>query len=1078
MSNESEKDYTEKVADALIKQLKQGVAPWQKPWCAGERFLPHNPKSGTTYQGANAVWLMALQQAKGYQDTRWLTFKQTSDMGAKIKQGKKGAAIQFWQWSENKTVVGPDGQEKRESVKLDRPRVMNFVVFNAEQISGLPEADQRDAAPEWERHKAADTIIVNSGASIQHQSGDRAFYSRKTDQITMPFQQQFGKQDGYYATLLHEIGHWTGHTDRLDRDVGNNPFGSEGYAREELRAEIASLMIGDALGIGHDPSQHAAYVGSWIKALEEDPREIFRAASDAGKIAKFVLGLEQHQHLGAAMTLPEQVKALGPVLSSQEYGRLIDKSLSGLNGAARVAGESYLTVHTAILLGQDIEDAAQTATVDQISMAWTQESIGQKTAVALLDHAKRSADWSGELARAMGLDDEAAQLATDYRKQMNDTDWNDASHVSKLIDHGAAIAGNEREQAELVSAVWQAITPPDQQAPAWFIPPEERTNPIAKQMTGGTPSLQLIEALALDAIPQGRGLKQVDSTEWWQKAIENTKAAKDPNAALAALGEKPASGTKLWVDHDGQRIAEVAPSAIFEELQQDQQAQQESQAVAQVKEQVSQQAGPPQAAAANTYIDVPFTEKDKAKGLGAKWDRKEKSWYVPKGQDLQPFVQWTGAAAASLPLFAPKQDTAEIKNSAQDEFANALKDAGFKLTGKPIMDGKTHRVPVDGDEGRERSGAYAGFLDGRPAGWFQDYRSGARETWKAQSVPSLTAAERASLATEAERNRGARQKSIEAQHDRAAGMAAAIWAAATPADANHPYLARKQVGGDGLRQATAGTIGAADAAFGADERGAPAHQLKKGDLIVPMLQDGQLRSLQFIGEDGRKGFLGGGQMIGTSFPIGEAKQGDPIIIAEGYATSKSINEATGFQVEVAFNASNLSAVAQKVRDQNPEAAIVIAGDDDRHLPLKTPPKPNIGQVKAEEAAKAVGGVAVLPTFDAGLDGVDWNDVAVKEGQDGLSRELKDGITREQRRDRQERLDDHEKPKGLAERTEDRLATMQDATNEFNINRELMSSALRPNQPGIQVEAPRNMALAESMQESPKQTQQQVRIIAR
>ena len=100
--------------------------------------------------------------------------------------------------------------------------------------------------------------------------------------------------DKYYATALHELGHWTGYESRLNRDLAH-PFGSEGYAKEELRAEISSMLLGDTLGIGHDPGQHAAYVGSWIKSLRDDPLEIFRAAANAEKIQAFVLGLEQKQ---------------------------------------------------------------------------------------------------------------------------------------------------------------------------------------------------------------------------------------------------------------------------------------------------------------------------------------------------------------------------------------------------------------------------------------------------------------------------------------------------------------------------------------------------------------------------------------------------------------------------------------------------------------------------------------------------------------------------------------------------------------------------------------------------------------
>ncbi|MCB2039310.1 MAG: conjugal transfer protein TraC, partial [Rhodoferax sp.] len=137
-------------------------------------------------------------------------------------------------------------------------------------------------------------ILKASGASITHAPGDRAFYRPATDSIHLPDRGQFPSADNYYATALHELGHWTGHASRLDRDLAH-PFGSEGYAKEELRAEIASMILGDELGIGHDPGQHAAYVGSWIKALQDEPLEVFRAAADAEKIHDYVLAFEQKQ---------------------------------------------------------------------------------------------------------------------------------------------------------------------------------------------------------------------------------------------------------------------------------------------------------------------------------------------------------------------------------------------------------------------------------------------------------------------------------------------------------------------------------------------------------------------------------------------------------------------------------------------------------------------------------------------------------------------------------------------------------------------------------------------------------------
>lgn len=157
----------------------------------------------------------------------------------------------------------------------------------------------------WDSVTRAETILEASGANISHDQADRAFYRKSTDSIHLPQQAAFPSADRYYATALHELGHWTGHPSRLDRDLAH-PFGSECYAKEELRTEIASMIMGDELGIGHDPSQHVAYVKSWIKALEDEPFEISRAAADAEKIQDYVLGLERLKVQEQPVTLEPQ----------------------------------------------------------------------------------------------------------------------------------------------------------------------------------------------------------------------------------------------------------------------------------------------------------------------------------------------------------------------------------------------------------------------------------------------------------------------------------------------------------------------------------------------------------------------------------------------------------------------------------------------------------------------------------------------------------------------------------------------------------------------------------------------------
>lgn len=304
--------YHERVGQQIIDQLKKGTAPWQKPWKPGEYMIPHNPTTGKAYKGINHLVL----SMSGYSDPRWVTYNQAKANGWQVKKGAKSEGIQYWKFQEqrNKTdengkpVLDADGKPVKITVKLERPKTFYANVFNAQQIDGVPELKVDPVA--WDAHERAEKILLNSGADISHDQADRAFYTVIRDEIHLPDKSLFDTSDAYYATALHELGHWTGHSSRLDRDL-SHPFGSEGYAKEELRAEIGSFMFNSELGLGHDPSQHIAYVGSWIKALEEDPMEIMRAAADAEKIKTFVLDLEQQQELTEEQALNEnQVQGL------------------------------------------------------------------------------------------------------------------------------------------------------------------------------------------------------------------------------------------------------------------------------------------------------------------------------------------------------------------------------------------------------------------------------------------------------------------------------------------------------------------------------------------------------------------------------------------------------------------------------------------------------------------------------------------------------------------------------------------------------------------------------------------------
>ena len=284
--------FHERVAESLIEQLKQGTAPWQKPWEPGEPglFLPINPTTGKRYRGMNVIQLMS----QGRTDTRWMTYKQAAAAGWQVRRGERGTSIQFWKFSEEHTKSDENREPVKVTVLLERPKVFYATVFNAEQIDGLPPPEPRKPQ-QWSAHERAEQIMKASGALIKYAPGSGAFYRLSTDTIHLPERGQFLTADNFYATALHEVAHSSGHPARLNRDTLGHPFGSEQYAKEELRAEIASMILGDELGVGHDPRQHAAYVGSWIKILQDDPLEIFRAAADAERIQEYVLSLEHRQ---------------------------------------------------------------------------------------------------------------------------------------------------------------------------------------------------------------------------------------------------------------------------------------------------------------------------------------------------------------------------------------------------------------------------------------------------------------------------------------------------------------------------------------------------------------------------------------------------------------------------------------------------------------------------------------------------------------------------------------------------------------------------------------------------------------
>lgn len=310
MANTSEKpDFRADATQALIDALEKGTAPWQMPWdkqSAVAMMMPINGATGRAYNGANAVNLLVKNIQRRYTDPRWLTFNQAREKGWQIKKGAKASHVEFWQFEKKES----DEAGQQVTTKLERPWQKLYAVFNAEQIEGIPPFEAAAASPDWQVHQSAEAALSNSGAHIKH-GGVSAYYMPGLDQIVLPPKQTFTDQAAYYGTALHELAHWTGHASRLNREgiTAGQPFGSEVYAKEELRAEMASLFLQIELGVPHDPNRHASYVDSWISILKQDKNELFRAAKDASAAADYIVALSKEKALDAPSVASAQESA-------------------------------------------------------------------------------------------------------------------------------------------------------------------------------------------------------------------------------------------------------------------------------------------------------------------------------------------------------------------------------------------------------------------------------------------------------------------------------------------------------------------------------------------------------------------------------------------------------------------------------------------------------------------------------------------------------------------------------------------------------------------------------------------------
>ena len=900
--------YCEQIGEKLIKQIENGTAPWQRPWKTG--FGPCNGSTLKCYNGMNQLALSMAASEAGYEDPRWLTYKQAQAMGAQVKKGERGTQIwrpilerEVIKRDENgQPVLGEDGNPVKVKEKLEKPYKVYFTVFNAQQIDKMPPLPERlkTKIPEWEANRHAENILQASGAKITHKPSDRAFYNINTDTIILPDKGQFQTQSGYYSVALHELGHWTGHSSRLDRKIANK-FGSVDYAKEELRAEISSLMLEQAIGLEHNVENHASYVQGWVKVLKDDPEEIYRACKDAGKIRNFVLSfdqtltLEEKQALGLSA---EEDESLSLDDLTPEEQQALEKDQQPENTA--IYKKQYIKIDGMILLSPKTpEEEKEALKLGALKLKHTMLASQQNPHWCLLPADKDIAPFE---------------------------QWADKRYY--LVTNSNTV----REEAEL-RAKFRTLGAEEDEFFKWYVPegvdlePFDQWLPKEKQVLDKT------------VTPE----PEVTISEVAERNTPLTATYKDKEI-VKALGAKFNREEKQWYVPKGESLAP------FEKWlkPQEQQAMAAMEPPAPEKQTAEKQAAAPThetLAEHKTYLALPFNENQVAKALGAKFDPQEKLWYVPEGTDLKPFEKW-------LPKLS-EHATVDLENA-----RGSLKDAIEKMggvvpPGHPRMEiNRFHRIPADGaPHSRDFAYSLKEKPDGTPVAYLKNWRTGE------EAVHSLgkTFTKHMSLSDQAlaAQQRLQQKEDLTRQYTQTAEEVQKRFSSLEPITKQTAYMARK---GIEVSHVSPGGVKK-------DE--------KYDALVVPAYDlDGKQWTSQTIYDSGEKRFAKDSKKLGCCYVFGGKDCGNPkhlnaannIILCEGFATAASLFKAApnGTAVVVAFDAGNMETVAKDIAKRYPQTPKLIAADDDYAKTL-TGGK-NVGREKGEQIAKDIGGVCIVPAF--------------------------------------------------------------------------------------------------------------------
>ena len=919
----AEQRFTDDFISEIIEAVRNNTAPWQQSWPSG-LIAPYNAVKGNTYSGRNAVRLFFQGLRRGYTDPRWATAHQIKEMQGHIRKGEKGTGILYYG---QRIVIEDDGTEKMLGV------VRHYYVFNIEQTN-LPVLQRealREVTPDLPAF--AELLTIHN----PRMAPGEPMYDPNTDTIRMLDKGAFTNDGEYYSAFFHEMGHWTGHESRLNRDL-THPFGTPGYAREELVAELSSFMLSLEHGLPFSPKQSHAYLQGWAERtgqeLEDALRQGFKDATAAKNFIDAPLRERQQER-------EQQVELSTPLTSRDE---------------AETAPEKGRAVQT------ETTQEYQPKHGDVVRTYYTRTGkIGAEVRISISHHETRPIcyHYIGKWGAASGV--------TPEELSKEDAKWRTTRRGITIVDGPAAaiafgnasltITANEKNTERKVSSATTAA----EQSAATAAPEAEQAASAAEQSaeTAAPEAEQAAPAAEQSAEPVTPEAEQA------APAAEQSAEAAAPEVEQAApAAHKPdvreTSATTMTSKTSKSADDAVVQAYVAERFDKlFRRAYDEQAMVAEVME------------TRRVYLAVSWDERHEAKALGAKWDKKNSCWYALNKSLLPPLQKFNRQPG--------DYQRAGSGDSLEDLRAMAA-SMGLDVERFDTTPNVWHRVPV---EGRRTTidGAYKIWrnADGVTGATVKNLVTGETRTWSdrgARRDPVPDIVQRAAQLNREEQIQA--QDQVRAQLNIMRGQdALAAYKMLPDARGDEPYFARKHMtSSHGIKRLEDGTM--VIPLINGERVGAWADTPK--DRYIGLV------SLQTIAPDGTKMLMKQAAKSGAYFPIGSpAARAVPthIVLAEGIATAEAAHQilAGGDRrvlAVAAIDAGNLVHVASTLQHMFPAAKKIIAVDNDLGTEQKHGKNSGIVAARAVAAKHPEYTLAIPEPIDG--KNTDWNDVLVQKGR--------------------------------------------------------------------------------------------------